>query len=207
MVISIISLILTLFFLDLLIICATLFESIAGNTKIHIWTYIIRTYQDTLNNTIAGRPDNQDSETKRLAIGVQISIYVCWVVSEVLCLVGAVKKHKWLMIPFIICICLTILGCIGATISLYLMHPDEFLSCYFLICRSLPWLIPLGLSIYFLVIIVNFYKELASRHVAGFQEGVALQPYDTPLVPLGGGHAVFAALPHVAQYMPKSTQE
>ena len=82
-----------------------------------------------------------------------------------------------------------------------------FFFFWFYLTLLVFWLILLGLSIYFLVIIVNFYKELASRHVAGFQEGVALQPYDTPLVPLGGGHAVFAALPHAAQYMPKSTQE
>ena len=52
-----------------------------------------------------------------VALGVQIVIYVYWVVSEVLCLVGAIKNNKCLLIPFMICLVLSILACAGATLG------------------------------------------------------------------------------------------
>merc|ERR1711981_283897 len=56
----------------------------------------------------------------------------------------------------------------------------------------IPIGIALGLSIYFLVIIVKFYNELASGLVDGHREGVVLQPYATASLPPGGGQIVYA---------------
>ena len=104
-----------------------------------------------------------------IALGVQILIYVYWVVSEVLCLVGAIKNNKCLLIPFMICLILTILGCAGATILMIILGISKVsdgdadgIGAIFWLLVIIPIGIVLGLSIYFLVIIVKFYNELAS---------------------------------------------
>ena len=134
-----------------------------------------------------------------IALGVQILIYVYWVVSEVLCLVGAIKNNKCLLIPFMICLVLTILGCAGATILMIILGISKVsdgdadgIGAIFWLLVIIPIGIVLGLSIYFLVIIVKFYNELASGLVDGHREGVVLQPYAPPLVPPGGGQIVYA---------------
>ena len=144
-----------------------------------------------------------------LARGIQISIDAFWIVSEVLCLVGAIKNNKYLLIPFITCMCLTILGCVGMTILLILIaflcqgfcSRKSGCNCLLeLLPTIVPWLILLGLSRYFLVIVVKFYKELASGHVGGFQPGVDLLPYHSPKVSLGGGQAAHAAPAHAREH-------
>jgi len=129
-----------------------------------------------------------------IELGVQIFIYVYWIVSEISCLVGAIKNNKCLLIPFMICMCLTILGCVGATILLvfygtlgahavgYVGAQSGFLGALGSIgvlavfLMIIPAFFVLGLSIYFLVIIVKFYKELESGLVNGQRDGVVLQP-------------------------------
>ena len=134
-----------------------------------------------------------------IALAVQILIYVYWVVSEVLCLVGAMKNNKCFLIPFMICLVLTILGCAGATILMIILgissggpgdHTGIRAIVFFLVI--IPIGIILGLSIYFLVIIVKFYNELASGLVDGHREGVVLQPYAPPSVSPGEGQIVYA---------------
>ena len=56
----------------------------------------------------------------------------------------------------------------------------------------IPIGIVLGLSIYFLVIIVKFYKELDSGLVTGQRDGVVLQPLAPPSVTPGGVQVVYA---------------
>ena len=150
-----------------------------------------------------------------IALGVQILIYVYWVVSEILCLVGASNRYqpgtsKCLLIPFMICMCLTILGCVGVTLLLIfygslgahavshigsegnVVGAIGSIGVLAVFLMIIPAIIVLGLSIYFLVIIVKFYKELDSGLVTGQRDGVVLQPLAPPSVTPGGVQVVYA---------------
>ena len=152
-----------------------------------------------------------------IALGVQILIYVYWFVSEILCLVGAIKNNKCLLIPFMICLCLTILGCVGVTVKMIILgseslwaqrafgQPGVGIGGIIWFLMIIPIGIVLGLSIYFLVIIVKFYNELKSGVAAGQREGVVLQPYASPSVPPGGGKVVYTT--PGAQNMSYPTQQ
>ena len=129
---------------------------------------------------------------------LQISISIYWIVSEVLCLAGAIKNNKCLLIPFMIGLCLPILGCVGLIILMIIYgfldaHPHDPYGKIDLLVRMIPICIILGFSIYFLVIIVKFYKELASGIVDGQREGVVLQTFDSPLAPPAGTQVVNAS--------------
>ena len=99
-----------------------------------------------------------------------------WLVSGIMCLAGAIENKRFLLIPFMIGMCLIILICIPWLIlTIY----------YWVLGRSLEGMTPnltallfliyivilLGPSIYFLGIVVKFYKELASEIVAGQGDG------------------------------------
>ena len=99
-----------------------------------------------------------------------------WLVSGIMCLAGAIENKRFLLIPFMIGMCLIILICIPWLIlTIY----------YWVLGRSLEGMTPnltallfliyivilLGPSIYFLGIVVKFYKELASETVAGQGDG------------------------------------
>ena len=149
-----------------------------------------------------------------IALGVQIIIYVYWFVSEILGLVGAIKNNKCLLVPFMISLCLTILGCVGVTILMIILGSQSLshfgphgggIGGIILFLIIIPISIVLGLSIYFLVIIVKFYNELESGLVAGQREGVVLQPYASPSVPPGGGQVIYAT--PGAQNMSYPTQQ
>ena len=177
----------------------------------------ISTSSQSASKTQKSSPDSSQSSDANtggnvaiINLGVQIFIYVYWVVSEILCLVGAIKNNKCMLIPFMICMCLTILGCVGATILLVFYgtlgaHAVGYVGAQSGVLGAIgsigvlavflmiiPAFFVLGLSIYFLVIIVKFYKELASGLVDGHREGVVLQPYAPPSVPPGGGQIVYA---------------
>jgi len=103
--------------------------------------------------------------------------------------------------------CLTILGCVGATILLVFYgalgaHADGYVGAQsgvlgangsigvLAVCLMIiPAFFVLGLSIYFLVIIVKFFKELESGFVNGQRDGVVLQPLTASP---GGGEVVYA---------------
>merc|ERR1711953_54925 len=92
-----------------------------------------------------------------------------------------------------ICMCLTILGCVGATILLVFYgtlgaHAVGNVGVLAVFLLIIPAFFVLGLSIYFLVIIVKFYKELESGFVNGQREGVVLQPLTASP---GGGEVVY----------------
>lgn len=165
-----------------------------------------------------------------LALAVQILLYAVWLVSEILCIIGAMKNNKCMIIPFIIVEGLQIVACIGFVIFFIFLanqsvnalanfnYNDEFneqdydhigksvggIFFYFLI---IPLLIALGLTIYFLTIAIKFYQELSSGVVRGQTDGVVLQPYTTPNtsgvpvgVPLQSGGQVATV------YVPPGTQ-
>ena len=174
----------------------------------------ISTSSQSASKTQKSSPDSsQSSDANKggnvaiINLGVQIFIYVYWVVSEILCLVGAIQNNKCLLIPFMICMCLTILGCVGATILLVFYgtlgaHAVGYVGAQSGVLGAIgsigvlavflmiiPAFFVLGLSIYFLVIIVKFYKELESGFVNGQREGVVLQPLTASP---GGGEVVYA---------------
>ena len=135
-----------------------------------------------------------------LALAVNILVYGVWFVAEILCLIGALKNNKCLLIPFIIVEGLQIVACIGFAIFFVFLanqSVDELTNInygnqfddqdferfagsvggiffYFMI---IPLLIALGLTIYFLTIAIKFYQELSSGVVGGRTDGVVLQPY------------------------------
>ena len=132
------------------------------------------------------------------ALVVQILISIYWIVSEVLCLAGAIKNKKCLLIPFMIGLCLPILGCVGLIILIIISgfldaHPHDPYGKMGLLIFVIPICIILGLNIYFLVIIVKFYKELASGIVGGQRAGVVLQTFNSPLAPQVGTQVVNAS--------------
>ena len=137
------------------------------------------------------------SHASIFALVVQILFSIYWIVSEVLCLAGAIKNSKCLLIPFMIGLCLPILGCIGLIILMIISgyldgHPHDPYGKMDLLIFMIPICIILGLSIYFLVMIVKFYKELASGIVDGQREGVVLQTFNSPMAPPVGTQVVNA---------------
>ena len=106
--------------------------------------------------------------------------------------------------------CLTILGCVGVTLLLIfygslgahavshigsegnVVGAIGSIGVLAVFLMIIPAIIVLGLSIYFLVIIVKFYKELDSGLVTGQRDGVVLQPLAPPSVTPGGVQVVYA---------------
>ena len=108
------------------------------------------------------------------------------------------SNNKCQLIPFMIRLCLPILGCVGLIILMIIYgfldaHPHDPYGKIDLLVRMIPICIILGFSIYFLVIIVKFYKELASGIVDGQREGVVLQTFNSPLAPPAGTQVVNAS--------------
>ena len=115
------------------------------------------------------------------AIGLHILAHVVLLVSGILCLIGAFKNNKCLLIPSIVVEGLKILACIGGfgffvfEGHVSLKHGDR--AGFGLLIFGPPLMIELGLTIYFLTIGIKFYQELSSRVVGGRTEGFVLQPY------------------------------
>ena len=64
------------------------------------------------------------------------------------------------------------------------------LGAIFLFIFLIPCAIAFGLSIYFLTIVAKFYAEIAKGAMPGQQQGMVLQPYNTPqMVQKGDGVA------------------
>ena len=125
-----------------------------------------------------------------LAVGIQLLIYGWSIVAEFLCLVGAIKNNKYLLIPIMGFQVIIMIGIIGAGILMVLavlklwiwpfflvfdMDMDKyiyvmdiaipFLLVYWLLfwLFLLLWLLVLLLKIYFFVIVKQFYNELSRR--------------------------------------------
>ena len=143
-----------------------------------------------------------------VAITVQILIYTSWIASDVCCLVGAIKNNKCLLIPFMIKMSLTILFFLaGIIICLYYalltgavisattqnhqttQHVAGSLAAIYFFLLLVPLFIGIGISIYFLTIVVKYYKDLSSGVIAGQSEGIVLQPYSSQPMPPNTGVA------------------
>jgi len=131
-----------------------------------------------------------------VALAVQILVFVFCIVSDVLCLVGAIKNNKCLLVPYIVKMSLILLGlaivvimCIywgsiaGALISS--VNNDDFrhvsgsIAAIYFFLFLIPLFIMIGLASYFLAIVVKFFQELASGVIEGQSEGMVLQPHSS----------------------------
>ena len=159
---------------------------------------LIGTITSYLSSHVTWEADLMFGGSMGIAIGVQILFYAVWILSEILCLIGALKNNKCLLIPFIIVEGLQILVFIGvAILFVFLANQSvDALSNYnydqagriFFYFMIIPLLIALGLTIYFLTIAIKFYQELSSGIVGDRTEGVVLQQYTSPtLLQAGGG--------------------
>ena len=119
-------------------------------------------------------------------LAIQIPIYVFCILSDVLCLVGAIKSKKCLLMPFIIKMVLLILASVivATLFIIWGSKAGSFIAVsandgdwqnvagtvgtitstifYFLL---IPLLIEVGIAIYFLVIVVRYFKEISSDMV------------------------------------------
>ena len=108
-------------------------------------------------------------------------------VSAICCLMGSMKQNKCLLIPFMIEKSFNILVCIGAFLGI-MLGAGIFLVVIGLVYAALLFLIQLGLSIYFLVMVVKYYQEISSGMVSGYTQGVVFHPNNpTPIHKQGGG--------------------
>ena len=131
--------------------------------------------------------DLVDNESAALALGIQIPGFLIGLVSGILCLMGAIKNKKCLLIPFMITQCLIILLCIGlVTFFIYRgitdlnnNNDDNSIAAFFF-AMLIPLCLIVGLAIYFFVIVVKFYNELSSGIIVGQQRGIVLQPNGSP---------------------------
>ena len=71
-------------------------------------------------------------------------------------------------------------------------HVAGSLAAIYFFLLLVPLLIGIGISIYFLTIVVKYYKELSSGVIAGQREGIVLQPYSSqPMQPNTGVATVY----------------
>ena len=100
-------------------------------------------------------------------LGALTAANVVCIVSAILGFVGAIKNNKCMLIPIMISKCLIILFCIGAGIfCVYAYstnnHPHSMALLWVIVI--LPGLLcVLGLEIYFLIIVLRFYKEISNE--------------------------------------------
>ena len=99
-----------------------------------------------------------------------------WLLSGMTCLAGAIENKRCLLIPFMIGMCQIILGCvIWLIITMYCWVFGRHLEGATPNITALVFLIYISIiltpSIYILVIVVKFYKELASGTAAGQNDG------------------------------------
>ena len=169
----------------------------------------------TIGAFLAGTTSTADANLffggdMNVSLAVQILIYVFCIVSEVLCLVGAMKNNKCLLVPFIIEMSLTILALafiailfiywgavagsalVGSTDNRDVHNVVGTLGTFMLFLLLIPIFIAIGLSIYFLVIVVKYFQEISSGVVSGQSEGIVLQPYSShPMAPNAGVATVY----------------
>ena len=107
---------------------------------------------------------------------IQVVIHIIWITSESLCIVGALKNKKWLLVPFMICLALQILGCIVGLIFVASDFSEDGFSVYTLL-YIIPLFIVLGISFYFLSIAIRFHAELNYGWGSAEHPGMSLQSY------------------------------
>ena len=118
-----------------------------------------------------------------IALAVQIPIYVFCIVSDVLCLFGAIKSNKCFLVPFIVKMVLLIIADVvivilfiilganagsliaGSTNDRDMQNVVGTFGAMLFFLLLIPLLIGIGIAIYFLVIVVRYFKEISSDMV------------------------------------------
>merc|ERR1719322_999727 len=120
------------------------------------------------------------------------------------------KNNKCLLVPFIIEMSLTILALAfiailfiywGSVAGHALVESTDnrgvhavvgTFGAFMFFLLLIPIFIGIGISIYFLVIVVKYFQELSSGVVSGQSEGIVLQPYSSqPMAPNVGVATVY----------------
>ena len=143
--------------------------------------------RETISAFLSGNSTNQRisdiyAERLGLAAGIQAIIHVVWITSEILCIIGAAKYKRGFLIPFMICLSLQIVACIGFSVLVGVIF--GYIHFALAMIYIIPLVIALGVTIYILVIVINFYRELARGIVQGVHTGMMLQPH---ILPTDGG--------------------
>ena len=156
---------------------------------------------------------------------VSIVTYVIHLLAYFLCLIGAYRRNKYMLIPFLVVTAIEILLWTGGVIYLiyvlasgvepsYRALPSSFgdtrdeivaIGGLFLYLAIVGLLIPLGILSYFFVIVAKFYNEISSGIISGQREGVVLQAYNPPQMAQqgGGGVATIYVPPNVPYQYPQ----
>ena len=127
----------------------------------------------------------QHAQNLAYTVGIGVSYGVISLFSAVSCLIGIRYNNKCHLIPFMIEKSFKILLCSGLGIyCIYLSIHDTWIL-------VIACLIELGFSIYCLIIVVKYYKEISSRMISGYSPGVVFDRNNpTPIVKQGQGHSM-----------------
>ena len=137
------------------------------------------------------------------ALAIQIPIYLVSIMCDVLCLVGAIKGNKCMLVPFMVKMVLLILA--DAAVAILLIVSGGMVGSFItgstndsnvqslagalsatIFILLIPLLIGIGIAIYFLVIVVRYFKELSSGGVSNselsteFRNPNTIQTFQTP---------------------------
>ena len=119
-----------------------------------------------------------------IGVGFQAAIYIFYVfsmTSQILSIIGAIKNNKCLLVPFMVCLVLKIVLCIGVGIFVVVLIGQYDLTP--LVPRIfIPLSITIGVCTYFLTLVIKFYKELSSGWIDGVQPGMVLPTCRSPPV-------------------------
>jgi len=113
-----------------------------------------------------------------LYVAITAIFYAFWATCEILSIVGAVNNNKCLLVPFMICLSLTIVSCFGfgifsgAAFDKAIFVRFDGIDIFF--THFIPVFIVLGMTIYVLAIVLKFYRELSSGVTGGIQPGMVL---------------------------------
>ena len=153
-------------------------------------------------------------------IGVQTVIIGVHLVSYILCFIGAIKRNKLLLIPFMILTLLHILLC--TLLVIYLIHAYNEVSSkiefesetntktdsstYFIGLAKLFLLLFIHILafviawlIFSLTVVAKFYNHISNGIVLEQQQGMVLQSYSTPEPVQQGGRVATVYVPVAAQ--------
>ena len=108
-----------------------------------------------------------------LALSIQSLIFAFHIITYILLIFGSIKHNKVMLIPFMFITTLqSLLLCV---LAVYFVYYGTFLSLILLI----PVFITLGVTMYFLTAVVQFYREINKGNVSVEKPYIILhQPYN-----------------------------
>ena len=137
------------------------------------------------------------TEVKILAI-VNVLSNIFWALAVILCLVGAIKRKRFFLIPFMVGQSISILICsimcllimiLGSTVIAWISGGDSESTGDVPVGEAVGMLVVIvlivfgvmiGVSVYFLVIVAKFYKECRfTENSYGQPQGMVLEPIGT----------------------------